>query len=177
MKRELFGHRSKKRSDSGPLPGKPAMNVDNPEGRAKDNPKGYEGKEHVKYKNPGFSSHKANLPKDEPHMKSKAGKEEMHEVEDNFHMDVPKQTKHGIPAHIKRTRMMMDMPDHDDVDPLHGNLVQKVGSKGIEDDSGHDEVGPNEMQKKADKESRKKMIVAVTKRKMKKGKALDPYSS
>lgn len=170
MKTKLFGHRVKKRSDSERTPGKPYNNMDSSYGKEKDNPPGYEGREHVKYKNPGFSSHNIDYPEDEPHMKSKVGKEEMHEMEDNYHMDVPDQTESTLEAKLKRARMKMDAPDQEDPDPLRGNIVHNVGYEGEEDTSGEEEMGPNDMQSNSNKEHRKKMIVAVARRKMKKGK-------
>lgn len=166
MKRKLFGHRLKKRSDSERVPGEPYNDMDESEGRAKDNPPNYEGKEHVKYKNPGFSPHHIRYPEDEPHMKSRVSREEEHEMEDNYHMEVPDQTAKTLEAHIKRARMKMDAPDQEDPDYLRGNMTHNVGYEGVEDTSGEEEMGPNEMQK--DKEKRKKMIVAVTRRKMSK---------
>lgn len=170
MERKMFGHRSKKRSDSERVPGKPYKDIDSPEGRSKDNPKGYEGKEHVKYKNPGFSSHEINYREDEPKMRSNVSREEMHEMEDNYHMDVPKQTEYTLEKKIKRARMKMDDPDYDKPKPLLGNLVREVKAGGVEDSSGEEEMGPNDMQSDS-KERRKKMIAAVTRKKMnKKGK-------
>lgn len=196
MKTKLFGHRSKKRSDSERTPGEPyntegydrgdenegsyayAKSKDFPQkekgtsfGRDKGGPVGYEGKEHVKYKDPGYSSHHIRFPEDEPHMKSRAGKEEMHEMEDNYHHSVPDQTHYDLQAKLKRARMKMDAPDQEDPDPLRGNIVHNVGYEGEEDTSGEEEMGPNDMQSGMPKEHRKKMIVAVTKAKMKKGKS------
>jgi hypothetical protein len=138
-------------------------------GKEKDNPPGYEGREHVKYKNPGFSKHDIRYPKDEPHMKSRVGKNEMHEMEDNYHMGVPDQTDDTLPAKIKRARMKMDAPDQEDPKPILGNPVHNVPYRGEEDTSGEEEMGPNDMQSNSSmpKEHRKKMIVAVTRRKMK----------
>ena len=138
--------------------------------RAKDNPANYEGKEHVKYKDPGYSSHEINFPDDEPHMKSHVSRNEEHEMEDNFHMDVPDQTEDTLPSKLKRAHMLMDSPEQEDPKPLRGNLVNDVGFEGEEDTSGEEEMGPNKMQSK---EGRKKMIVAVMKRKMKKSRMDD----
>ena len=80
-------------------------------GMSKDAPSKYEGKEHVRYKDPGYSSHHIRFPEDEPHMKSYARKEEMHEMEDNFHKSVPDQTHYSLEAKLKRARMKMDAPD------------------------------------------------------------------
>lgn len=193
MKTKMFGHRMKKHSDMGRTPGEPyntegydrgdeneddykyVKNKDFPSkekgmsfGRDKDGPPGYEGKEHVKYKDPGYSSHHIRFPEDEPHMKSNVGKEEMHEMEDNYHKEVPDQTHYSLEAKIKRARMKMDAPDQEDPDPLRGNIVHNVGYEGEEDTSGEEEMGPNDMQGGMSKDKRKKMIVAVTKRKMKK---------
>lgn len=169
MERKMFGHRLKKRATSGIRdPGRPYTDMDSPEGRAKDAPPGYEGKEHVKYKNPGFTRHNIRIPEDEPHMKSRIPKEEEHEMEDNYHMGVPDQTEETLEAKIKRARMKMDAPDQEDPKPLLGNITHNVGYEGEEDTSGEEEMGPHDMQKAPSKEGRKKMIVAVMKRKMKK---------
>ena len=195
MERKMFGHRLKKRSDSERVPGEPyndsqydkgmedeetygyVKSKDFPSkgnsksfGKAKDSPPGYEGKEHVKYKDPGYSSHHIRFPEDEPHMKSRVAKEEMHEMEDNYHHDVPDQTHYELQAKIKRARMKMDAPDQEDPDPLRGNIVHNVGYEGEEDTSGEEEMGPNDMQSGMGKEHRKKMVAAVVKRKMKKRK-------
>ncbi len=194
MKTKMFGHRLKKRSDSERVPGEPYNDQgydrgDENEssygyvkgkdfkkdrgssfGKDKGGPSGYEGKEHVKYKDPGYSRHNIRIPEDEPHMKSNVGKEEMHEMEDNFHKEVPDQTHYTLEQKLKRARMKMDAPDQEDPDPLRGNIVHNVGYEGEEDTSGEEEMGPNDMQSGMPKEQRKKMIVAVTKRKMKKGK-------
>lgn len=127
--------------------------------------KKYEGKEHVKYKDPGYSRHKIEYPEDEPKMRSRVSREEMHEVGDNFHMDVPDQTEDSLPAKLKRAKMKMDAPDQEDPKPLRGNLVTEVPEEGIEDEDGEDDEGPNEMQKDI-KNNRKKLIVAVVKKKM-----------
>lgn len=194
MKTKMFGHRLKKRSDSERTPGKPyndsaydrgdedeesyeyVKGKDFPQnekgtsfGKSKDSPMGYEGKEHVKYKDPGHSSHHIRYPEDEPHMKSHVNKNEMHEMEDNYHHDVPDQTHYELEKKIKRARMKMDAPDQEDPDELRGNIVHNVGYEGEEDTSGEEEMGPNNMQSDS-KEKRKKMIVAVTRRKMNKSK-------
>lgn len=138
-------------------------------GENKDQPPGYEGKEHVKYEDPGYSSHEINFPEDEPHMKSHVTQDESHEAEDNYHMDVPDQTHYDLEAKIKRAHMKMD--DKDEIEnpaPLRGNIVHNVGYGGEEDTSGEEEMGPHDMQKDMSKKHRKKMIVAVMKRKMKK---------
>ena len=188
----MFGHRLKKKADHQRVPGEPYNDMDyeggnedeedykyvkgkdfpqnepgTSYGRSKDAPPGYEGKEHVKYKDPGYSSHHIRFPEDEPHMKSHVDSNETHEMEDNFHHDVPDQTHYSLEAKIKRARMKMDAPDQQDPDDLRGNLVSNVG-QGEEDTSGREEMGPNDMQKGMSKDHRKKMIVAVTKRKMNK---------
>lgn len=168
MERKMFGHRLKKKADNGRVPGEPYGQIDEPMGKAKDNPPGYEGKEHVRYKNPGFSSHHIKYPQDEPHMKSRVNKNEMHEAEDNYHMGVPDQTEDTLEAKLKRARMKMDAPDQEDPDELRGNIVHNVGYEGEEDTSGEEEMGPNDMQSDMPKEHRKKMIVAVTRKKMNK---------
>ena len=194
MERKMFGHRMTKRSDSKRVPGEPyntkgydrgdedeeeyqyVKNKDFPQkekgmsfGRDKGGPPGYEGKEHVKYKDPGYSSHHIRFPEDEPHMKSNVNKNEMHEMEDNYHKSVPDQTEYSLESKIKRARMKMDAPDQEDPDPLRGNIVHNVGYEGEEDTSGEEEMGPNDMQSSSmPKEKRKKMIVAITRRKMKK---------
>lgn len=178
MERNLFGHRLKKKQSIGMVPGRPfgerfddqgGMSKGGGEGKSKDGPPGYEGKEHVKYKNPGFTRHRTSEPGDEPKMKSHASREEMHEMEDNYHMDVPDQTEDTLASKIKRARMKMDAPDQEEPDRLRGNMVEKVGQDGVEDTSGEEEMGSNDMQSDS-KERRKKMIVAVTKRKMNKKK-------
>ena len=169
MERKMFGHRLKKRSDSGRVPGEPYGQMDMSYGRDKDGPPGYEGKEHVKYKDPGYSSHNIRYPEDEPHMKSRVDKNEIHEMEDNYHMGVPDQTEDSLPAKIKRARMKMDAPDQEDPDFLRGNMVHNVGYEGVEDTSGEEQMGPNDMQSGMPKEQRKKMVVAITRSKMKKG--------
>lgn len=171
MERKLFGHRMKKKPESmGRDPGSPynMEDMDKSYGRAKDNPPEYEGREHVKYKDPGYSSHNIRFPEDEPHMKSHVSKEESHEAEDDYHMKVPNQTEHTLPKKIKRARMGMDAPNQQDPKPLRGNIVHNVGYEGEEDTSGEEQEGPNDMQSDESKEHRKKMVVAVMKRKMKK---------
>jgi hypothetical protein len=191
MSRKMFGHRVKKRADNARVPGQPwnSNSYDRgdeseddyeyvkekdvresgfPEGKAKGGPAGYEGKEHVKYRDPGHTRHHIRFPEDEPHMKSHNDSNEAHEMEDNFHMSVPNQTKYDLEKKIKRARMKMDAPDQEDPDELRGNLVSSIG-KGEEDTSGEEEMGPNNMQ--MPKEHRKKMIAAVTKRKMNKASA------
>jgi hypothetical protein len=167
MDRKMFGHRNKKKSLSYKVPGEPYGYEQNAYGNTKDNPSSYEGKEHVKYEDPGYSSHHIKYPDDEPHMKSHVSQNEEHEMEDNYHMDVPDQTAHGLESKIKRARMKMDAPDQEDPDYLRGNITHQVGSEGEEDTSGEEEEGPNMMQK-GSKDDRKKMIVSVMKRKMKK---------
>jgi len=171
MERKMFGHRMKKRPDHERVPGEPYSNMDSSYGsgggKAKDNPPNYEGKEHVKYRNPGFSKHHIRFPEDEPHMKSHVGREESHEMEDNYHMGVPDQTEDTLPKKIKRAHMLMDAPNQQDPKPLRGNIVHNVGYGGEEDTSGEEEMGPNDMQSSSmPKEHRKMMIVAVTRRKM-----------
>ena len=178
MKGQLFGHHLKRRSEVGRGPGAPPnmQEMDRPvkyahenlSGRSRDAPPDYEGKEHVKYRDPGYSPHHINYPEDEPHMKHNVGREEMHEAEDDYHMDVPHQTHHTLQKQLMRARMKMDAPDQEDPDPLRGNLVHNVGYEGEEDTSGEEEMGPNHMQSDMHKEHRKKMIAAITKRKMKK---------
>lgn len=190
MKRELFGHRAKKRSGSERPPGKPYNDQDydhgdedeesykyvkskdtrssNPFGRSEGAPPGYEGKEHVKYKDPGYSSHHIRFPDDEPHMKSNVSKNEMHEMEDNYHHDVPDQTHYDLEKKIKRARMKMDDPHQEDPKPILGTPVHNVPYRGEKDTTGEEEEGPNDMQ--MPKEHRKKMIVAVMKKKMNKDK-------
>lgn len=189
MKTKMFGYRSRKHSDSARTPGEPWNDSDydkgneneesskyvrgkdypQKEGRnevAKDNPSNYEGREHVKYKNPGYSRHNIRMPQDEPHMKSHVSREEAHEMEDNFHMKTPDQTKYDLEKKLKRARMKMDAPDQEEPDVLRGNMVHNVPYRGEEDTSGEEEEGPNHMQSGISKERRKKMIVAVAKRKM-----------
>jgi len=169
MKSEMFGRRLKKRNENQRVPGA-GLNSSTmpPMETAKDNPPGYEGKEHVKYKNPGFSKHHIRFPEDEPHMKSKVGKEEMHEMEDNFHMKTPKQTPHSLEAKIKRAMMKMDQPDQEDPDELQGNLVTNIGKKGEVDTTGDEQMGPNDMQGSGNG-YKKKMAAAIARKKMNKG--------
>lgn len=193
MERRMFGHRNKKRSDSERVPGEPYNDrqyergdedeesyeyVKNKEpyqrgennslGKSRDAPRGYEGKEHVKYRDPGYSSHHIRYPEDEPHMKSHASREEKHEMEDNYHMRIPNQTEYSLEAKLKRARMKMDAPDQEEPDRLRGNMVHNEPYEGDEDTSGREEMGPNDMQSGMSKEHRKKMIVAIARRKMKK---------
>lgn len=171
MATKMFGHRKRQSQTSGTRdPGLPISQMDSSEGKAKDGPAKYEGKEHVKYRDPGHSPHHIRIPQDEPHMKSRVSKEEMHEMEDNYHMDVPDQTEDTLPAKIKRARMKMDAPDQQDPKPILGTPVHNVPYRGEEDTSGEEEMGPNDMQgPSGSKESRKKMIAAVVKRKVRKG--------
>jgi hypothetical protein len=171
MEKKMFGHRVKRKHPESRDPGLPpnydrSRSDDDYTEKVKDSPPNYEGKEHVKYKNPGYSKHDIRYPQDEPHMKSHVSKNEEHEMEDNYHMDVPDQTEHTLEKNLKRAHMLMDAPNQEDPKPLRGNIVHNVGYDGEEDTSGEEEMGPNEMQ--MPKESRKKMIVAVMKRKMKK---------
>src|ERR1700677_26761 len=106
MSDKMFGYRKRSKGPNR----EPRM----PSGRDKDGPPGYEGKEHVKYEAPGYSSHHIRFPEDEPHMKSHADREEQHEMEDNYHMGVPDQTEDSLPAQIKRARMGMDAPKKQD---------------------------------------------------------------
>lgn len=176
MERKMFGHRMKKRSpevsrDPGLPPNYNAGRRDDDEGEAQDNPPDYEGREHMKYRNPGFSKHDIRYPKDEPHMKSHVSREEEHEAEDDYHMGIPDQTDRTLPAHIKRAHMLMDAPNQQDPKPLRGNIVHNVPYAGEEDETGEEEMGPHDMQSdehSMPKEHRKKMIAAVVKRKMKK---------
>ena len=194
MERKMFGHRMKKKSDSERTPGKPYSNSSYDEGNekednykyvkskdfpqknredsygnSKEGPAGYEGKEHVKYKDPGYSPHNIRYPQDEPHMKSHVSSDEEHEMEDNYHMGVPDQTEYSLEAQLKRARMKMDAPDQEDPDDLRGNITHNVPYEGEVDTTGEEEEGPNHMQS-GSKENRKKMIVAVARRKMKKQK-------
>ena len=132
--------------------------------------KGYHGKENVKYKDPGHTRHEISYPEDEPHMKSRVSKKEMHEPEKNFHMDVPDQTDDTLPKKIKRPYMKME--DRPVDQRLVGNLVETKNSKGVKDEDGWENEGPEEMQKDdaPSKEHRKKVVVAVIQRKMKKKK-------
>lgn len=157
MKSRMFGHRLNKK-------GSDLHETDRMKNRgmSKDNPPNYEGKEHVHYAEPGYSSHHIRFPEDEPHMKSHVTREEEHEAEDDYHMPIPKQTDYDLPAKLARARMKMDAPDQEEPDALRGNMVHNVGYEGDEDTTGMEEMGPNHMQK----EGRKKMIIAVMKRKM-----------
>lgn len=149
--------------------GKPNYSIINDE-MDKDGPPDYEGKEHVRYKDPGHSPHEIEEPEDEPHMKSRVSRDEEHEMEDNYHMGIPKQTKRSLPHDIKRARMKMDAPNQQSPKALLGNLTTSIPLRGVEDTSGEKMEGPNEMQEDTNpKEHRKKMIVAVMKRKIKKG--------
>jgi hypothetical protein len=170
MERKMFGHRLKKKpADMGQDPGRPynMKDMENSGGKAKDNPPGYEGKEHVRYENPGYSRHHIRYPEDEPHMKSHVTEDEEHEMEDNYHMGVPDQTPKSLEKNLKRAHMLMDAPNQQDPKPLRGNIVHNVDYEGEEDTSGEEEMGPNDMQGGMPKEQRKKMVVAVMKRKMK----------
>lgn len=168
--KKMFGHH-KKRSESTRTPGSPPnmQGMDQSYGKSKDNPPNYEGREHVKYKDPGYSRHNIRHPEDEPHMRSNVSREETHEMEDNYHMDVPDQTHHTLEKKLLRARMKMDDPDQEEPDRLRGNMVHNVGADGVVDTTGEEEMGPNEMQSSMPKEHRKRMIAAVTKRKMNKG--------
>lgn len=137
--------------------------------RLKDRGGKYHGKENVKYKDPGYSKHEIDYPEDEPHMKSKVSKQEMHEAEKNFHMEVPNQTKKTLPKRIPRARMKME--ERPVNNRLIGNLVEEGKSKGIKDGDGWEDMGPEEMQENdapESKEHRKKIAIAVVSRKMKK---------
>lgn len=142
--------------------------------------KGYEGKEHVKYHDNEKSRHFIRYPQDEPHMKSRVSKEEMHEAEDDYHMPTHI-TEMKLPKRIPRARMEMEMEDRRSGGKLkrYGNLVSETG-KGIEDgNTGIENMGPMEYQRDdEDKESerkdeedfrgiRKKVIAGVLKKKMK----------
>lgn len=139
--------------------------------KAEGGPSGYEGKEHVHYKDPGYTREKIKFPEDEPHMKSHVGKEEMHEMEDNFHMDVPDQTEYDLEKKIPRASMLMDGPQGPK--PLVGNLVETSGKKGLKDEDGEENYGPHTMQKdeggkdpSKSKQYRKKLAVSMIKRRM-----------
>lgn len=151
--RKMFGHYKRRRERR------------EEDGRVEGNPPGYEGKEHVKYRDPGHSPHHIKYPEDEPHMKSYIDREETHEMEDNFHMGVPDQTERELPAKIKRARMKMDMPNYNDPKPIPGNPVHNVNRGEIYDD-GIEEMGPNYEQEPMSKEHRKKMVIAVARRRM-----------
>ena len=142
--------------------------------KVKDNPKGYEGKEHVKYRDPGYSRHEIRIPEDTPHMKSHVSQDEEHEMEDNYHMGVPDQTDYDLPKKIKSAHMLMDAPNQQDPKPLRGNIVHNVPFKGEEDTDGKEEMGPRDMQmgdgsplNSLSKDKRKKMAVGIMRRKMK----------
>jgi hypothetical protein len=65
----------------------------------------------------------------------------------------------------------MDQEPHEVAKPLHGNLVTKVSEKGLRDESGEERYGPEEMQEEEGKSypsktNRKKIAIAVIKRKM-----------
>ena len=66
--------------------------------------------------------------------------------------------------------MLMDSPNQENPKPIRGNPVHEVGYEGEMDTTGEEEMGPHDMQEDEPmhKELRKKMIVAVMKRKMKK---------
>ena len=75
MEKKMFGHRVKRRHPESRDPGLPAnydrsRSDDDYTEKVKDSPPNYEGKEHVKYKNPGYSKHDIRFPQDEPRMKS-----------------------------------------------------------------------------------------------------------
>jgi len=174
MANKMFGHRLRKKDpsmgrDPGLAPNFNAGRRDDNQGKAAGNPPNYEGKEHVRYKNPGYSSHHIRFPEDEPHMKSHVSRDETHEAEDDFHMDVPDQTEKTLPKKLKRAHMLMDSPNQENPKPIRGNPVHNVGYEGEMDTTGEEEMGPNDMQEGEGmpKERRKKMIVAVMKRKMK----------
>ena len=145
MKYKMFGYRKR---------GKGSDREERmPSGMDKDGPPDYEGKEHVRYENPGFSRHHIRFPEDEPHMKSHVTREEEHEMEDNYHMGIPDQTEESLPAKIKRARMGMDARNQQDPKPIRGNPVTNVGYRGEEDTSGEEQEGPHDMQ--MDSRSRK----------------------
>lgn len=165
----MFGHRIKKTADFGRVPGQPFNQGNFNYGHEEDGPPNYEGKEHIRYKNPGFTRHHIRNPEEQPHAKHNVGKEEMHEMEDNYHMETPDQTQYTLEKKIKRARMKMDAPDQQDPDDLRGNIVHNTPYKGEVDTTGEEEEGPNEMQSdRMPKEHRKKMIVAVMRNKMRK---------
>lgn len=165
--KKMFGHRLKKSSHN---KGYDEMAHEKGVGEPSQH---YEGKEHVKYRDPGHSPHDIDEPEDEPHMKSHANKQEEHEAEDDYHMGVPDQTK-GLAHLIKRARMKMDAPNQQEPKPLLGQLTTNIPLRGVEDTSGEEMEGPHDMQEDEDdskmpKHHRKKMIVAVMQKKMKKG--------
>lgn len=143
--------------------------MSSPSGKAIDNPPNYEGKEHVKFKAPGYTKHHIRNPEDQPHMKSRIPRTEEHEAEDNFHMDVPDLTEDTLEKTIPRAKMVMDAPDYGVPKKLRGQITHNVPYEGEKDTSGEEEMGPNDMQGSG-KEHKKKMIVAVLKSKMKKKK-------
>lgn len=198
---KMFGYRGRKKASNGESA--------DPMYKAKDNPPNYEGKEHVRYQNPGFTRHEIRIPEETPHMRSHVTRDEEHEMEDNYHMGVPDQTAKTLQKKIARAKMGMDAPNQQDPKPIRGNPVTNVGYKGEEDTSGIEQMGPHDMQEndmheqrghklpkatkvkkeseygmeedymenddgeREPKEHRKKMIVAVMKRKMKKRKGSD----
>jgi hypothetical protein len=193
MERKMFGHRLKKFNNNARTPGEPINDqqydqgseqeesfgyvkshdspnrtIKNREGMNKDAPPGYEGKEHVKYRDPGQTRHHIKFPEDEPHMKSHVDSNETHEAEDDYHMGVPSQTKYDLESSLKRAHMRMDadLDEPNDHEKIFGNPTYNVGKEGKEDFDGQEEEGPEDMQK-APKEHRKKMIAAVMRRKMK----------
>jgi hypothetical protein len=202
MQNKMFGHRIRRKANSARTPGEPYNDNQYDKGneneesfkyvkgkdsfqhekgimqeKAKAVAPGYEGKEHVKYRDPGHTRHNIRIPEDEPHMKSHVTQDESHEMEDNFHMGVPDQTDYDLPAKIKRARMKMDAPDQEDPDYLRGDITHPVGYEGEDDTSGEEKMGPNDMQMNSSKQGRKKMIVSVMKRKMKKPMKSDSDSS
>lgn len=194
MERKLFGHRLRKKSDNERVPGEPfndnaydrgdeeeddynyVKEKDFPnnkemslEGRNRDMPSGYEGREHIKYRDPGHSPHNIKYPQDEPHMKSHVNREEEHEAEDDYHMGLPDQTKYELEKKLKRAHMKMDTPEEiEEPARLRGNITHNVPYEGEEDTSGEEKMGTNLMQSAMPKAHRKKMIAAVVRRKMKK---------
>ena len=104
--------------------------------------KGYEGKEHVKYREPGMTRHEIKFPQDEPHMKGKVSKEESHEMEDNFHMKTNISKPGHLPKKIKRAHMAIE--DFESYDPSmrYGNLVSKDGKGVSVGSSGKEQLGP-----------------------------------
>lgn len=196
MERQMFGHRKKKPTGFSRVPGEPISDRAYDEGREneesydyvknkdvkergsrmgmnRDNPPGYEGKEHVKYRDPGYSSHHIKYPQDEPHMKSHVTRDEEHEAEDDYHKEVPDQTHYDLVKKIRRAHMKMDEPEEiEEPAKLRGNITHNVPYGGEEDTSGEERMGSNDMQSGMSKDHRKKMIVAITRRKMKKN---NPY--
>ena len=155
---KLFGHIKKKSS---------SYNRNKIEEKSKDNPPNKEGKEPVKYKNPGFSKHEIDIPDDEPSMRSKLKKGETFRPEDNFHMDVPDQTPKSLPSKVKKAMMKMSAEDQEDPKPMYANPVRTIPKQGVEDEDGEENEEEDKSYRKP-KEDRKKMIVAVLSRKMKK---------